>query len=138
MYFYSDSLAFLSADGKTILMQLTGKNITETTLPPDTTSVFFADGNWNAVTKTETLTLRNNAWKPNLRFTHWYDLGEKWRAGFIASDDDKRLSLSNFDDSKGSVLLLLDRQNGKTYEIARGLSVTQFSHYDGQIYVKTD
>ena len=98
---------------------------------------FFAEGNFYIATEEKTFSSKNNLWKENFRFSHFIDLDDTWRAGFIDSDNLEALKLGNYDENLGSVLLLLNRKNGKIYEVARGLEIMLFFIFDGKIIFQT-
>lgn len=134
--FYNNSF-ILKSNGMDFLMTMDGVHIFENSLPQDIAGAFFDGSNWNIVTSEKTLTYKNNSWQENIRFTHFMDLDGVWRAGFISENDSNKLSLSNFSKEKWSVLLLLNRENGKIYEIARGLKLEKFINFQNALYVKT-
>ena len=80
--FYENAFIFRSNHGE-ILMTIDGENIFETKLPEGTFSVFFQEKMWHATTREKTLSWKNNEWRENVRFSHWRDLDDIWRAGFI-------------------------------------------------------
>ena len=115
-------------------MTMDGENIFETKLPEGTFSVFFQEKMWHATTREKTFSWKNKEWRENVRFSHWRDLDDIWRAGFIRADAENLLKLSNYSLEEGSVLLLLNRQTGEIFQVARGLDISRFSIIDGRIY----
>lgn len=131
--FYENAFIFRSNHGE-ILMTIDGENIFETKLPEDTFSVFFQEKMWHATTREKTFSWKNNEWRENVRFSHWRDLDDTWRAGFIRADAENLLKLSNYSLEEGSVLLLLNRKTGEIFQVARNLDISRFSVIDGRIY----
>lgn len=113
-------------------MSLDGQNILETTLPEQTHGYRFDNNTWYAITDTGTLQLRNNAWEKNIRFSHFVD-SDHYRLGYIRAEDTHLLSLGNYDANLGSVILVLDRSNGKISEIARGRNIDRIFAYEGSL-----
>ena len=131
--FYENAFILRSSQGE-ILMTMDGENIFQTKLPDGTFSVFFQEKMWHATTQEKTFFWKNGAWRENVRFSHWRDLDDIWRAGFIRADAENLLKLSNYSFEEGSVLLLLNRQTGEIFQVARNLDISRFSVIDGRIY----
>lgn len=77
--FYNDVL-ILKTQSQAILLTIDTKNILETTLPSGTFSVFFAENSWHAITPEKTFFYKNGEWQENVRFSHFMDLDDAWRA----------------------------------------------------------
>lgn len=112
-------------------MNTTGQNIFENSFVDVVSSAFFSGEMWHVTTADHTFFYKNS-WQENPRFSHFIDL-DYWRAGFIASGDEKRISLGNYSREEGSVLVLLNRQNGDVFEIARNLDISRFFVFDGKL-----
>jgi len=75
----------------------------------------------------------DTAWKKNMRFTDWYDYDERWRVGYIAKEDTEKLLLSNYTPNDGSVLILVDRSSGTTYDLGHPGILRRIFSYQGSI-----
>lgn len=85
---------------------------------------------WHIVTEEGEFDFVQNEWQENVRFSAWRDINTEWRMGYIDAQDTEKMQRSNFVPEEGSVIVLLNRMNGKIFEVTRGIDAKNMFVYE--------
>lgn len=122
------------SSGKTLILSTDMTKEVETILFP--IAVVGLQDSWKIQTQSGVYLYNPDLWvQENPRFTDFLDISPSKRLWYIAANDSLKLSLSNFPAGE-SVLVLLDRTNGKSYVVKKGVSIRSlYFEWDTPVYV---
>lgn len=91
----------------------------------------FFDKNWFVLENGILKEYKNSNFVENIRFSNFRDI-DNYRLGYISQNDEKKLKIWNYNPDFGSVLVLLNRENGDIFEVGRNLEIANIFVIDDE------
>lgn len=130
--FYGNILIFSHSENEKTFFHIPSETILNVKIPENFSKIRFENGEWQIKTTDKIFSYKNEIWRENPRFSDFADM-DNFRAGYISKTHENLLSLSNYSLSDGGVFLLMNRQNGDIFEIAKNIEIWEIFSYNEKI-----